>query len=166
MLFVLVLSLFWLITCSLYLLSWSEGLSFKSSGSLTLCCVEWIPELIELDVVMLMYILIEYSDNYARRSGSLWQYSKDDPNVMTWHSFFSIRATDSYSFKFKSKITNNSNAGMVNIEIAVSLSHKSYFCIFKKYNFKNYTSFCLFTVTLTMTDYQNWDKFLMQFLIT
>ena len=29
---------------------------------------------------MPMYILIEYSDNYSKTSGSLWQYYKDDPN--------------------------------------------------------------------------------------
>ena len=29
---------------------------------------------------MLMYNLIEYSDNYSKTSGRLWQYYKDDPN--------------------------------------------------------------------------------------
>ena len=29
---------------------------------------------------MPMYNLIEYSDNYAKTSGSLWQYYKDEPN--------------------------------------------------------------------------------------
>ena len=29
-----------------------------------------------LDIVMPMYNLIEYSDNYAKTSGSLWQYCK------------------------------------------------------------------------------------------
>ena len=28
----------------------------------------------DLDIVMLMYNLIEYSDNYSKTSGSLWQY--------------------------------------------------------------------------------------------
>ena len=30
---------------------------------------------------MLMYNLIEYSDNYSKTSGSLWQYCKDIPAV-------------------------------------------------------------------------------------
>ena len=30
---------------------------------------------------MLMYNLIEYSDNYSKTSGSLWQYCKDRPAV-------------------------------------------------------------------------------------
>ena len=28
---------------------------------------------------MPMYNLIEYSDNYAKTSGCLWQYYRDDP---------------------------------------------------------------------------------------
>ena len=47
---------------------------------------------------MPMYNLIEYSDNYSKTSGSLWQYYKDDPNN---------NLTDSESFKFKVKITGN-----------------------------------------------------------
>ena len=34
----------------------------------------------DLDVVMSMYKLIEYSINYSEISGSLWQYCRDDPN--------------------------------------------------------------------------------------
>ena len=30
---------------------------------------------------MPMYILIEYSDNYSKTFGSLWQYCKDIPAV-------------------------------------------------------------------------------------
>ena len=43
-----------------------------------------------------MYNLIEYSDNYSKTSGSLWQYYKDDPND---------NIADSESFKSKVKIT-------------------------------------------------------------
>ena len=30
---------------------------------------------------MSMYNIIEYSDNYSKTSGSLWQYCKDIPTV-------------------------------------------------------------------------------------
>ena len=43
-----------------------------------------------------MYSLIEYSDNYSRTSGSLWQYYKDEPNN---------NLADSESCKSKVKIT-------------------------------------------------------------
>ena len=34
----------------------------------------------DIDIVMTMYNLIEYSDNYSKTSESLWQYYRDDPN--------------------------------------------------------------------------------------
>ena len=49
-----------------------------------------------------MYNLTEYSDNYSKTSGSLWQYYKYDPND---------NLTDSESFKYKVKITGNTTAG-------------------------------------------------------
>ena len=33
-----------------------------------------------IDIVMPIYNLIEYSDNYSKTSGSLWQYNKDELN--------------------------------------------------------------------------------------
>ena len=34
-----------------------------------------------IDIVMPMYNLIEYSDNYSKTSGSLWQYCKEIPAI-------------------------------------------------------------------------------------
>ena len=34
----------------------------------------------DIDILMAMYNLIEYSDNYSKTSGSLWQYYRDEPN--------------------------------------------------------------------------------------
>ena len=50
----------------------------------------------DIDIVMPMYHLIEYSDNYSKTSRSLWQYYKDGPNN---------NIADSESFKFMVKIT-------------------------------------------------------------
>ena len=55
----------------------------------------------DIDIVMPMYNLIEYSDNYSKTSGSLWQYYKDDPND---------NLADSESFKSKVKITGSTPA--------------------------------------------------------
>ena len=33
----------------------------------------------DVDVVMLMYNLIEYRDNYSKTFGRLWQYYRDEP---------------------------------------------------------------------------------------
>ena len=69
---------------------------------------------------MPMYNLIEYSDNYSKTSGSLWQYYKDDPND---------NITQSESFKSKIKITGKTPAAgnTKNVEIAVSLRYLSNF---------------------------------------
>ena len=45
---------------------------------------------------MPMYNLIEYSNNYSKTSGSLWQYYRTEPND---------NITESESFKYKIKIT-------------------------------------------------------------
>ena len=34
----------------------------------------------DIDILMAMYNLIEYNDNYSKTSGSLWQYYRDEPN--------------------------------------------------------------------------------------
>ena len=34
----------------------------------------------DLDIVMTMYNLLEYSDNYTMKSGSLWNYYRDEVN--------------------------------------------------------------------------------------
>ena len=74
----------------------------------------------DIDIVMPMYSLIEYSDNYSKTSGSLWQYYKDDPND---------NITQSESFKSKIKITGKTPAAgnTKNVEIAVSLRYLSNF---------------------------------------
>ena len=57
-----------------------------------------------------MYNLIEYSDNYSKTSGSLWQYYKDIPAVDDngdIEDFDGANATDSFSFK--TKITGQAN---------------------------------------------------------
>ena len=72
---------------------------------------------------MPMYNLIEYSDNYSKTSGSLWQYCKEMPAVDydgDIAHFNGANATD--SFNFKTKITSQTNnAGRINVEIIVPL---------------------------------------------
>ena len=67
-----------------------------------------------------MYNLIEYSDNYAKTSGSLWQYYRDEPND---------NLADSQSFKSKIKITGKTpdNGHEKTVEIMVPLKYLSNF---------------------------------------
>ena len=67
-----------------------------------------------------MYNLIEYSDNYSKTSGRLWQYYRDEPND---------NSADSESFKSTIKITWNTPAdgNTKDIEIIASLKYFSNF---------------------------------------
>ena len=74
----------------------------------------------DIDIVMPMYNLIEYSDNYAKTSGSLWQYFRDEPDD---------DLEDSESFKSKIKITGKTpnNGNVKDVEIMVPLKYLSKF---------------------------------------
>ena len=67
--------------------------------------------------------LIEYSDNYSKTSGSLWQYCKDIPTVNNGEivDFDEDNLTD--SFNFKPKTTGQTKE----IEIMVPLKQLSNF---------------------------------------
>ena len=77
----------------------NKGVTFKNCAPFTKCISRIndtdIDTAEDIDIVMPMYNLIEYSDNYWKTSGSLWQYHKYDPND---------NIADSESFKSKVKI--------------------------------------------------------------
>ena len=79
----------------------------------------------DIDIVMPMHNLMEYSDNYAKTTGSLWQYCKDIPardanNEIT--EFTAGNTTD--SFKFKAKITGQTGGDETkDVEIMVPLKY-------------------------------------------
>ena len=83
----------------------------------------------DIDIVMPMYNLIEYSDNYAKTTGSLWQYCKDIPTRNDNNEivvFGRNNLTD--SFNFKVKITGQTgNNGTKDVEIMVPLKYLSNF---------------------------------------
>ena len=78
---------------------------------------------------MPMYNVIEYSDNYAKTTGSLWQYYKDIParnNDDEIVVFAVNNVTD--SFNFKAKITGQTeDDGTKDVEIIVPLKYLSNF---------------------------------------
>ena len=51
----------------------------------------------DLDVIMPMYNLLEYSKNYRKTTGSLWNYYRDEPS--------NPLSSNSKSFKYKTSIT-------------------------------------------------------------
>ena len=82
----------------------------------------------DIDIVMPMYNLIEYSDNYAKTSGILWQYCLDIPAL---NNNAIVDFTDgglSDSFNFKAKISGQTgNVGTKDFEIMVPLKYLSHF---------------------------------------
>ena len=79
---------------------------------------------------MPMYNLIEYSDNYSKTSGSLWQYCKEIPAVNNDGDivdFNGANATDSFNFKTKITGQTDNNGRIDNVEIMVPLKYLSNF---------------------------------------
>ena len=77
----------------------------------------------DIDIVMPMCNLIEYSCNYSKTSGSLWQHYTDEPNDNLG------KTTNSESFKSKLKITGNTPAdgNTKDVEIIEPLKYLSNF---------------------------------------
>ena len=106
---------------------------FKNCAPFTNCISEHnntqIDNATDIDIVMPMYNLIEYSDNYAKTTGSLWQYCKDIPALNANDEiteFTGGNTTD--SFNFKAKITGQTgDDGTKDVEIMVPLKYLSNF---------------------------------------
>ena len=80
----------------------------------------------DIDVVMSMYNVIEYSDNYSKTSESLWQYCKDIPAVNNGAiiDFNEANVTDSLNFKEKI-LGQTGDDGTKDVEILVPLKYLS-----------------------------------------
>ena len=103
-----------------------KGVVFKNCAPCINCISEinntQIDNAKDIDIVMHMYNLIEYSDNYAKTSGSLWQYFRDEP-------VDDDDIEDSKSFKSKTKITGKTpnDGNEKDVEIMVPLKYLSNF---------------------------------------
>ena len=101
-----------------------KDVTFKNCAPFTKCISRKnnteIDNAKDIDIVMPMYNLIEYSDNYSKTFGSLWKYYRDDPND---------NLADSESFKSKIKITGKTldDRNTKNVEIIVPLKYLSNF---------------------------------------
>ena len=101
-----------------------KGVAFKNCAPFTNCISEinntQVDNAKDIDIVMPMYNLIEYSDNYAKTTGSLWQYFRDEPDD---------DLEDCESFKSKIKITGKTpnNGNEKDVEIMVPLKYLSNF---------------------------------------
>ena len=91
----------------------------KNDAPFVSCITRINGELIEdaddLDIVMSMYNLLEYSKNYRKTTGSLYNYYRDElRDDADDNNFDNIKVVNSNTFKYKNKIignTYNVNAG-------------------------------------------------------
>ena len=106
----------------------NKGVVFKNCAPFINCISEinntQIDNSKDIDIVMPMYNLIEYSDNYAKTTGSLWQYFRDEPVDDDDDDI-----EDSKSFKSKTKITGKTpnDDNEKDVEIMVPLKYLSNF---------------------------------------
>ena len=66
----------------------------------------------DLDTVIPMYNLLEYSKYYSKTTDSFWNYYRDEPNNPPFNSYNTDHLTNSESFKYRSSIigkTSNEN---------------------------------------------------------
>ena len=63
----------------------NTNVAFKNCAPFTRCLThvndEHVKTAENLDIIMPMYNLLEYSDNYADSSGSLWQFKGDEQDI-------------------------------------------------------------------------------------
>ena len=108
--------------------------AFKNCAPFTKCIThindEHVDNADNLDIIMPMYNLIEYSNNYSDTSESLWQSKRDEQN-MNGENPAKVTTADSASFKYISsffKPLNDADNGVFkNVKIAVPLKYLSNF---------------------------------------
>ena len=81
--------------------------TFKNCAPFTNCIIEINNRQVDggqdIDLVMPMYNLIEYSDVYSKISGSLWQYYRDEPTLDNNNKIIDFPANNNNSISFKFK---------------------------------------------------------------
>ena len=101
---------------------------FKNCAPFTNCISEinntQVDNAKDIDIVMPMYNLIEYSNNYSKTLGSLWQYCKDIPavnNIGNNVDFNGANATDWFNSKAKTTGQTDDDGEIHSVEIMVPL---------------------------------------------
>ena len=88
--------------------AYDKKLAFKTNAPFINCISKINNTLIDnaadLDIVMPMYNLIEYSKNYRKTTWSLWNYYRDEPNSGAV-GIINYSIKDSKSFNYKTSIT-------------------------------------------------------------
>ena len=108
-------------------------LALKNCAPSTKCSLEINDEHVDtaknLDIVMPMYNLIEYSNNYQDSSATLYQYKRDEPPEAD--AVANLEVGNSSSFKYKVELLGNpvldGAIAKRNVKVVVSLKYLSNF---------------------------------------
>ena len=95
----------------------NTDVAFKNCAPFTKCITHINDENLEtaenLDIIMPMYNLLEYSENYSDSSGSLYQFKRDEQNAGDDGNIDNVNKNESSCFKYKAsifgKIVDNAN---------------------------------------------------------
>ena len=107
----------------------NRPLILKNNAPFVSCITRIYGVLIEdaddLNIVMPMYNLLEYSKNYRKTIGSLYNYYRDElSDDADNNQFNNIKVVNSNTFKYKNKIIDNTNnQGTKDIELAIPLKY-------------------------------------------
>ena len=86
----------------------NTNVAFKNCAPFTRCVTHINDEHVEtaeyLDIIIPMYNLIEYSDNDADTSGSLYQFKRDESLVNNAENLLNVALDNSTSFKNKASL--------------------------------------------------------------
>ena len=110
-------------------------IAFKNYAPFTKCKThindEHVDSTRNLDIIMPMYNLIEYSGNYSDTSGRLWQFKRDESPVANDENPDNVSTANSTFFKYKSNLFKPlaaaDNGVFKNVKIAVPLKYLSNF---------------------------------------
>ena len=84
------------------------NVAFKNCAPFTRCVTHMNHEHVEaaenLDIIMSMYNLIEYFDNYAYSSGSLYQFKRDESPMNDVENPLNVALGNLTSFKYKASL--------------------------------------------------------------
>ena len=138
----------------------NRPVTLKNNAAFVSCKARINGELIEdandLDIVMSMYNLLEYSKNYRKTIGSLYNYYRDElSNDPDDNNFDNIKVVNSNTFKYKNKIignTYNVNAGADGYDVNKNGTQEVELAIPLKYLGKFYLICCEVSLEL------KWDK--------
>ena len=104
----------------------NKNLAFKNNAPFINCITKIndvkIDYVEDLDVVMPMYNLLEYSKNYRKTTESLWSYYRDEPS--------NPLSSNSEYFKYKTSITGKTpenDDSLANVEVVIPLKYLSDF---------------------------------------